>query len=556
MLLQLTIQNYTIISELSISFGEGFSVITGETGAGKSILAGALSFVLGQRADTSVLFDKTRKSVVEALFSIQELDLEGFFTENDIDNGDECLLRREITPQGKSRTFINDTPVSLAILRQLAEKMIDIHSQHANLLLQNKHFQLQMIDQFAHLQPELEAYRKCYRERLSLQRQYSRLQSENNLQETDYLMFIDNELEQAHLREGEQLELEKELEELTHAEETKQRLYEACQQTDEGEENIIGSLQNVLYRLQQAERYRKSLMETTERMESALIELKDLATEIRREMENTAYDPERTEEVRDRLNLLNSLQQKHRVADEAGLLRKHAEIREKLQRAENASEAEFEIQKALENNLKQLTEKAEKLHIMRQNALPEMQGTLLRRLAQMNMPHARAEITLNPTAFDENGQEEAEILFSANAGVGLQPIAKIASGGEMSRVMLAVKALISQKNILPTILFDEIDSGVSGEVTVKMAGVMRNIAKYSQVIAITHQPQIAAQADAHYLVFKETAGNRTRSDIRKLTQEERREAVARMLGDGELTATSLRLADELMERRNTAENPD
>ena len=556
MLLQLTIQNYIIISELSISFGEGFSVITGETGAGKSILAGALSFVLGQRADTSVLFDKTRKSVVEALFSIEEPDLEGFFTENDIDNGDECLLRREITPQGKSRTFINDTPVSLAILRQLAEKLIDIHSQHANLLLQNKHFQLQMIDQFAHLQPELEAYRKCYRERLSLQRQYSRLQSENNLQETDYLMFIDNELEQAHLREGEQQELEKELEELTHAEETKQRLYEACQQTVEGEENIIGALQNVLNRLQQAERYRKSLAETTERMESALIELKDLATEIRREMENTAYNPERAEELRDRLNLLNSLQQKHRVADEAGLLQKHAEIREKLQRAEKASEAEQEIQKALEDNLKQLTEKAEKLHIMRKKALPEMQETLLRRLAQMQMPHARAEITLNPTAFDENGEDEAEILFSANAGVGLQPLAKIASGGEMSRVMLAVKALISQKNILPTILFDEIDSGVSGEVTVRMAGVMRDIAKYSQVIAITHQPQIAAQADAHYLVFKETAGNRTRSDIRRLSPEESREAVARMSGDGELTATSLRLADELMKHRNTAENPD
>lgn len=549
MLRQLTIQNYTIIRELSICFEEGFNVITGETGAGKSILLGALSLVLGQRADTGVLYDKEKKSIIEACFRMQKEAFADFFTENDIDYDDECLLRREITPQGKSRAFINDTPVSLNVLRQLAERLVDIHSQHANLLLQDRQFQLRMVDQFAHLQPRLAPYRACYREYLNLQAALRRLQEETKLQDTDYLEFLDSELENARLRAGEQQELESELEVLTHAEEIKQELYTASMQLSEGDGNIVGALREVEHCLQQAARHHTALSEVTERMHSALIELEDLASEISREQENVSFDPEQADRIRERIDLLYSLQQKHHVNGEAGLLEKHEEIRRQLQTAGNAVEEAERLQAQLREKKQQLEELAEDLHRRRQAVLGEMQQALAERLQQMQMPHARTEIRLETTECGENGKDDVTFCFSANAGVALQPLARIASGGEMSRVMLAIKALISQKNILPTILFDEIDSGVSGEVSSRMAAVMRGIAGYSQVIAITHQAQIAAKADTHYCVYKETAGGQTQSNIRRLDADESRTHIARMIGDGALTETALQMAADLMKNK-------
>ena len=547
MLLQLTVNNYTIIRQLSVRFGEGFSVITGETGAGKSVLTEAISFVLGQRADTSVLYDKNQKCYVEAIFQIKDCSLSTFFTENDIDFEEECILRREITPQGKSRTFINDTPVPLSTLRQLSERLIDIHSQHANLLLRKKQFQLQLIDQFGHLQPTVGKYREHYMKLQLLQQKLQQLQTENSTQDIDYISFLYNELENAHLSEGEQQSLEDEWEQLTHAEEIKQWLYEAGNSLDEADDSLIGGLQQVQHRMQQAARYRPVTGELSERMESAIIELKDIAAEIRNEQESVQYDPERAENIRQRLNLLNTLQQKHRVQDEAGLLQKAQEFRQKLQKAEESSGTEQRLQKQIAERRKKLEAAAEQLHSERQKVLPELQEALRQKLIQLQIPNAQLQIDLIPTTFNEAGSDEAQFLFSANTGMTPQPLAKIASGGEISRVMLAVKAMISMKNLLPTILFDEIDTGISGEVSAKMADVMRDLSRNCQVIAITHQPQIAARADSHYLVFKESDGMQTQSDIRILSGTERREAIARMVGDGAVTETSLQMADALMQ---------
>lgn len=547
MLLQLTVRNYTIIRQLAVRFGEGFSVITGETGAGKSVLTDAIAFVLGQRADTSVLYDKSQKSYVEAVFRIEDPSLSAFFTENDLDFEEECILRREITPQGKSRNFINDTPVPLSTLRQLSERLIDIHSQHANLLLRKKQFQLQLIDRYGHLQPALENYRQHFLALQELQAELQRLQAENNTQDIDYISFLYNELESAHLSEGEQQSLEDEWEQLTHAEEIKQWLYEAGNSLDEADDSLIGGLQQVQHRMQQAARYRPVTGELSERMESAIIELKDIAAEIRNEQESVQYDPERAENIRQRLNLLNTLQQKHRVQDEAGLLQKAQEFRQKLQKAEESSGTEQRLLKQIAERRKQLEEAAEQLHSERQKVLPELQEALRQKLIQLQIPNAQLQIDLIPTTFNESGSDEAQFLFSANKGMTPQPLAKIASGGEISRVMLAVKAMISMKNLLPTILFDEIDTGISGEVSAKMADVMRDLSRNCQVIAITHQPQIAARADSHYLVFKESDGMQTQSDIRILSGTERREAIARMVGDGAVTGTSLQMADALMQ---------
>lgn len=546
MLKQLTIHNYTIIRELSIDFEEGFNVITGETGAGKSILLGALSLVLGQRADSAVLYDKDKKSIVEACFLIQKDIFAGFFTENDIDYDDECLLRREITPQGKSRAFINDTPVSLSILRQLAERLVDIHSQHANLLLQDKGFQLRMIDQFARLQPQLTNYRKHYREYVSLQTAYRRLTEEKKLQDTDYLEFLNTELENARLRAGEQQEIETELERLNHAEEIKQEMYLAGMQLSEGDDNIVSALRDVERHLSLAARHHTTLTEATERLHSTLIELEDLASEICQEQQAVKFDPEKADLLRKRIDLLYSLQQKHHVNDEAGLMAKQEEIRRQLQTADDAAEEAERLQRQIQEKRRQVEDLAEELHQRRLSVCTEMQQTLAERLYCMQMPHARAEIRMTETECGENGKDEATFFFSANAGSAPQALAKIASGGEMSRVMLAIKALISQKNILPTILFDEIDNGVSGEVSSKMADVMRNISSYSQVIAITHQAQIAAKADAHYCVYKETQDGRTQSNIRRLDQTESQADIARMIGDGMLTEISLQMAADLM----------
>ena len=548
MLQQLSISNYTIIQHLDILFKEGFSVITGETGAGKSILLDALSLVLGERADTAVLRDKNKKSVVEATFFIKHYGLENYFHQNDIDYDDYCLIRREISPQGKSRAFINDSPVSLNTLQQLTVRLVDIHSQHENLLLRDKHFQLQLIDQSAHLQETVKEYRKNYQQYLQLQQEYKQLQADHYLQDIDYLEFLYKELKEAQLQEGEQKQLEDALEQMNHAAEIKKNIYMAYQSLSGEEDNLISHLKEVNYNVQHALKYQKGLSELNERLSASIIELEDIANELNREQEITDFTPERMVATQERLDRLYNLQQKHRVNDEAGLLEKELEIEHKLNRASKAMEEEGQLKFRISQLEQQLQEKAKQLHQKRKAAIPNICRMLKEQLKQMHMPHAETTIQLQESGLNANGCDEADIQFSANAGMPLQPISKIASGGEMSRFMLAVKALIVEKNVLPTIIFDEIDSGVSGEVSSKMAEIMKGIARYSQVIAITHQAQIASCASNHYKVYKETKEGQTYSNIKELNSEENIQEIAKMISDGRITASSIQMAESLINK--------
>ena len=550
MLQHLCIQNYTIIHHLEVDFREGFTVITGETGAGKSILLDALALVLGGRADTSVLRYPEKKSVVEAHFRISQMGLEPFFEQNDIDYDELCIIRREISPQGKSRAFINDTPVSLHLLQQLTGRLVDIHSQHANLLLQDKHFQLQMIDQSAHIQAPLKDYQQDFRQYLQLQQARKQLQEKHALQDLDYLSYLFQELQAAKLQAGEQQQLEEKLEELNHATEIKQHLYSAFQLLAGEEENLISRLKEVFYQLQYAQRYQKDLAETGQRMDSLLIELEDLAGEINRAQEKMDYQPESMAKLEERLDLLYNLQQKHHVNDEAGLLEKADEIGQQLRHANEAGEEEEKLKREIEALELRLQQKADALHRQRAAVLPMIEAHLERQLQHMHMPHAKITVSLQQVPLNANGGDEAVIRFSANAGVAPQPIAKIASGGEMSRVMLAIKTLIAEKNVLPTILFDEIDNGVSGEVSARMGEIMRDIARFSQVIAITHQAQIASKGDQHYMVYKETRNGETFSNIKVLDKEENLHEIAKMISDGRVTDSSLQMAESLVKNKS------
>lgn len=547
MLQHLSIKNYTLIKELSIDFKEGFSVITGETGAGKSILLGALALLTGQRADTSVLLDKTKKSIIEAVFHIKNYGLEDFFAENDIDYDEQCIIRREITPQEKSRAFINDTPVSVTVLRKIGEILLDIHAQNTNLLLQNKDFQLLLIDQFANLQAEVANYRAHFKRFTTLQKEYRQLYENTSLQDRDYWEFLYKELEDFHLQSGEQQRLEEELEVLSNAEEIKQNLYAVNYQLQEGETNVLGILFDSLNRLQAIAKFKQSIQELTERLQSQIVDLKDIAFEIDKLQEKTIYDPQQIEKINLRLDALYSLQQKHKVNTEAELISIQDNIARQLQLIDDSEENKQKLQKAIEEATCQLLQLGQALSAKRQSVLPKMEADLKKVLQLMNMPNASIQLRMQQSEnLHERGLDTVVFWFTANPGVAMQAVDKIASGGELSRLMLAIKSLISQKNILPSIIFDEIDSGVSGEVSAKMGKVMQNIASYSQVIAITHVPQIAAAGSQHYLVYKESDASQTVSDIKQLNQEERIIEIAKMISNEKLTDTAIDAARQLL----------
>lgn len=546
MLQHLSIENYTIIQHLSISFKDGFSVISGETGAGKSILIGALSLVLGQRADTNILRTKDKKSIVEAVFDIEDLNLKKFFEDNDIDYDTNCILRRELTPQGKSRAFINDTPVSLNTLRILSEHLVDIHSQHSHLLMQSSGFQLNIIDQFANLQNELLKYNKLYNKYISARKDYDILIETNKFTDYDYFEFLHKELKTAAIHEGEQKDLEEELETLNHAEEIKQNLYSSYQQLSGNEISILTSLRDIQYRIANVAKFKTSLCETEKRLESSLIELEDIASELNGEQDKITYNPGRIEEIQNRLNLIYTLQQKHRVNDEKQLLQKQLEIEYKLKTFVESAEKEAQYKALITSLEKDLIIEAESLHKKRVNVIPEIENALSLQLNNMNIPDAKISICLQRTNLNHKGNDNAEIWFSANAGCELQPLTKIASGGEISRIMLAIKALISQKNMLPTIILDEIDNGVSGKVSAKMANVMKKIANYCQLIAISHQAQIASKAQHHYDVYKTVRNGQTFSEIKLLEGEERVQSIAKMISNENITEASLQMARSLI----------
>ena len=552
MIKKLSVSNYTLIDELHIDFEPGFSVITGETGAGKSIILGALSLILGQRADLKSLRHSDEKAVIEGVFDIASYHLRDFFDENELDYDEgECILRREILPSGKSRAFINDTPVSVAQLKALGEQLIDIHSQHQNLLLADSRFQLRVVDTMAGDAALLADYREHYhrwRERLQA---FARMQEENRTgrEEEDYLRYQLGQLDEAQLKEGEQEELEGELQTLQHAEEIKNELA-VLQTCLHGEETGVVSLLNAaLSRMKSLSRLYPEVDEWIGRLESDYIDLKDIATTVDRSQENLNIDPERLAWVENRLDTYYSLQQKHRVSNAAELLALRDSFAERLARIENYDEELAALKRQVEEQEQQVRDLAARLTEVRQQSAAGISQTLTERVKPLGMPHLQFEIEVAPRPqLDETGGDAIRFLFSANKNQPLQPVSEVASGGEISRLMLSLKALVAHAMALPTIIFDEVDTGVSGEIADKMARIMREMAQCMQVISITHLPQVAAWGQTHYRVYKSDTDTATATHLVRLTDKQRVEEIARMLSGSSLTAAALDNARELLKR--------
>lgn len=547
MIQHIYIENYTLIERLSIDFEEGFSVITGETGAGKSILIEALSLLSGQRADTGVLFDKNKKSIVEATFNIKEQGLLFLFEEEDLDYDDICIIHREINPQGKSRAFINDTPVNIATLKKIGEKLIDIHSQHSNLLLQDNNFQLLILDQYARLDEEIKIYKDTFRVFQSYKKQLQELFDKSGNQDKEYLEFLCNELEEAKLKDGEQKDWEERLQLLSHAEEIKQKSGEIVNLMEFNDMNVFQSLQDCKQRLSSLEKHSQKFDLLHQRFNSILIELKDITNEISTIAENTVYDPQEIEQLSAQLNALYRLEQKHKVNNEKDLIAVKEQLQEKLQAIYHAERSTAGLQESIARLEKELYVLAENLSAKRKKIIPNIEQALTEKLQLMNMPQAMIKIVLERhSQLTETGLDKPVFLFNANRGTDMKAMAKVASGGELSRLMLAIKSLILQKNVLPTIIFDEIDSGVSGEVSAKMGKVMQEIARFTQVLAITHLPQIASKAKLHYLVYKQDDKEKTYSQIKRLSQQERVIEIAKMISNEELSDSTLQAAQTLL----------
>lgn len=552
MIKKLSVSNYTLIDELHIDFSAGFSVITGETGAGKSIILGALSLILGQRADLKSLRRSDEKAVIEGVFDIASYHLRDFFDENELDYDEgECILRREILPSGKSRAFINDTPVSLAQLKTLGEQLIDIHSQHQNMLLADSRFQLRVVDTMAGDAALLADYREHYRRWRERLQAYTRLQEENRSgrEEEDYLRYQLAQLDEAHLQEGEQEELEVELQTLQHAEEIKNELAVLQEFLHAEETGVVSLLNATLSRMRALSRLYPEVDEWAGRLESDYIDLKDIASTVDRSQENLNMDPERLVWVENRLDTYYSLQQKHRLASAAELLALRDSFAERLTRIENYDEELAALKHEVDEAESQVRNLAEQLTRVRRQSAANISSTLTERVKPLGMPHLQFEIEVSTRPqFDETGGDAIRFLFSANKNQPLQPVSEVASGGEISRLMLSLKALVAHAMALPTIVFDEVDTGVSGEIADKMARIMREMSRCMQVISITHLPQVAAWGQTHYRVYKSDTATATATHLVRLTDSERVEEIARMLSGSSLTAAALDNARELLNR--------
>ena len=551
MLQSLYIQNYALIDTLDICFDTGFSVITGETGAGKSIILGAIGLLLGQRADSKAIKNGANRCIVEARFNISEYRMEAFFEENDLEyDKDECILRRELLASGKSRAFINDVPASLTQMKELGEKLIDVHSQHQNLLLNKEGFQLGVIDLVAQNEKVLLDYKKLYSSYKECCRKLEETieEAEKNKADEDYVRFQLEQLEEARLYEGEQEELEQEAELLSHAEEIKAGLYKVNETFSSEEQGILPVLKEALNTLRGLNSIYPATEELSDRLENSYIELKDIELEIDRHNENIEVNPERLEIVNERLNLIYSLQQKHRVKTVNELL----EIREAYQTRLNAITSSedliAELTEKKEKLSRQVIKLAAELTKQRKSAAKEIEKQMQSRLIPLGMPNIQFKVELTPDKEpDANGMDKVAFLFSANKNSALQNVATVASGGEIARVMLSIKALIAGTMNLPTIIFDEIDTGVSGEIAEKMACIMQEMGQNGrQVISITHLPQIASLGSAHYKVYKKDNETETTSHIRKLTEEERVEEIAHMLSGSTLTEAAINNAKALL----------
>ena len=549
MLVKITVHNYALIRELDLSLENGLTIITGETGAGKSILLGALSLILGARADSSVLLDKTEKCVVEGTFKIEEYDLEDFFMKNDLDFESPAILRREINPAGKSRAFINDTPVTINLMKELGDRLIDIHSQHQVLMLNDNAFQLNVIDSFAGTRQIRNIYRTAYIDFKKLQKEYNELKEKSDRNKTDleYYQFHLSQLEEARLRKGEQDELEKEQELLEHAEEIKQALTNVSQIFSSDNNSLLTKLREAKTIIGRIDAYLPAELNIPLRINSVLIELDDLANEIEKLEQDTEADPERLEKINNRLDNLYSLIQKHRLKNLDELILKKTEIEYIIKSIVTGDERLNELSVILKTLTDSLIASAEEISQKRRSALPEIESKITDLLKQLGMPNARFGISLSRTKdFTSSGFDTADFLFSANKQTNPENIARIASGGELSRVMLSLKSLLTRSKNLPTIIFDEIDSGVSGEVADKVGQILSGMGKYMQVVNITHLPQVASRGTMHYHVYKEDTGDSTITRIKLLSPVERIREVARLLSGSEVTETAIRNAKELI----------
>lgn len=550
MLRSLYIQNYALIEKLDIDFGSGFSVITGETGAGKSIILGAIGLLLGQRADVKSIRRGAAKCVIEARFEIAGYGMQPFFEENELEYEDECILRREVYASGKSRAFINDTPASLVQMKELGEQLIDVHSQHQNLLLNKEGFQLNVLDILAHDEEELAAYQSLHREWKQAQRDLENLiaLAGQNKADEDYIRFQLEQLEDAHLTAGEQEELEREADTLSHAEEIKAGLFRAGQVMNSDEGGLLSALKECLNTMSGLQKVYPSAGELAERLESSYIELKDISQEISGKEEEVEFNPARLEEVNDRLNLVYTLQQKHRVSTVDELLALADDYAAKLSNITSSDEQIEELKSRSEALYNKVKKQAAVLTELRTAAAREVEKQMAARLIPLGMPNVRFRVEIGtrkePGA---HGADTVGFLFSANKNGALQNISSVASGGEIARVMLSVKAMIAGAVKLPTIVFDEIDTGVSGEIADRMADIMQEMGDSDrQVISITHLPQIAARGRAHYKVYKQDNETETNSYIRRLTDEERVEEIAHMLSGATLTEAALNNAKALL----------
>ena len=550
MLKHLYIKNFTLIDELNIDFFSGFSVITGETGAGKSIIVGAVGLLKGNRADIKSIKANRDKCIVEATFNISTYDMKNLFDEHDIDyDENECIIRRELNNNGKSRAFINDMPVSLTTMKAIGECLIDVHSQHQNLLLNQEDFQLNIIDIIAQSQKQLALYSQAYNHYREANKQLALLKEtiEKNNDNKDFMRFQLNELENMQIRDGELESIEQEVDLLGHAEEIKGALYDAYSNLSNDDSGVVNNLKVALKRVEDIVNVYPDLSDTSARMESCYIELKDIMQELGRKADDIEHDPQRLASLTERLDALNNILHKYHVTSESELLAIQADLSKQLSMIDNADEELAEMERKANELLQQCTNQAALLTQQRTKAIAEVEQKMLEKLVPLGIPNARFKVNIEPKPLSNDGCDKITFLFSANKSTDLQPVSLVASGGEIARVMLSLKALVSGAVKLPTIIFDEIDTGVSGSVAEKMAQIMYEMGQNNrQVISITHLPQIASIGSKHYKVLKEETAEGTTSTMTLLNMDERVEEIAKMLSGSNISQAAIDNAKMLL----------
>ena len=548
MLQHLVIKNYALIQQLEMQPSAHLNIITGETGAGKSIMVGAVGLLLGNRADTKSLYNEDEKCIVEGTFDLREYRLQTFFEKQDLDYSEQTIIRREINPSGKSRAFVNDVPVTLDILKELGSHLMDVHSQHDTLQLASNSFQLSIIDAFAGTQPALESYRQLYKKFKKAEKDFKALEQEATelRKEADYNSFLLEELEKLQLQKDEQESLEEELNLLENAEEVKLKLNQALQLLDQDEQAAIKNLHQTNQTLMQLIRFSEKYRNLSERAVSCLIELRDIAAEIEKEELEVDVDPAKLEYTQNRLSSIYHLQQKHQVGTITELLQIQDQLTEKVNKTVNLDDELLAQEKAMQQAANKLQEKAKDLSQARAGAFEKLTRQMKSLLKDLGMPDAMVKVEHSKIGPSDTGIDEINLLFSANKGVKPQPLKNVASGGEFARLMFCIKYVLAHKTAMPTIVFDEIDTGISGEIALKMVKMMESMAGNHQVLVITHLPQIASKGDSHYFVFKDSKASKAISKIRLLQNNERVEEIAKMIGGDKPSAIALENARELL----------